>query len=82
MMRPKTTRNQKIAPLVDPAVLEKREQIQKHIAAARAELEKAEAIADEIGEPFAFLDNTYTPRETIVRAGGWNEPEEWDSSQC
>ena len=62
---------------------QKLEEMQRHIAAAQAELDAAVLIADEIGEEIEFLGRTYIPRvtTTTVSGGTWDAPEDaWQSS--
>lgn len=69
----------------DPVKDEKRQKMLELLAEARAKVDEAAVIADDIGEGFDFLESSYRPKVvTTTTTGGWDfdDPNEWQGSQC
>lgn len=58
---------------------DKQKQLQTCLAEARAQLDRAQELADELGESFEFLGLIYLPKKTIMTGGHW-EWSDWGSS--
>jgi hypothetical protein len=80
---PPLPRTPRVRQVIAPELIEKRAKLQENLAEATAALERAKAIADEIGDRFDFLERTYHPKQQKVVEGAWDHERshhsEWES---